>query len=109
VASLRKYPKMLPPPKGPLLTADRTLLAAFIGLVGFGAVETNLVSIASNDAAPTTGAPVMTATSRAPVIAARPVADYTPVGSIDRAHEEEAAHHDLPGILPHGLRSTNTE
>ncbi len=91
MASLRKYPKLPAPPKKAWITADRTLLAGVFALMGFGAMQTSAITIASNDQS---AAPIMTA--------ARPNADYTPVGSIDGA-KSGAVNKTLQA--PFGLRS----
>jgi hypothetical protein len=81
VASLRKHPKLLPQPKKAWFTADRTLLAGVVALIGFGALQTSAVTVATNDKAP--AAPVMTASSA--------IADYTPIGTIENALDSTGA------------------
>ena len=99
MASLRKYPKLLPSKRGPIVTLDRTLLAAVVGLVGFGALETGGMTVASNDT-PTPGASdVMTAS--------RQTADFTPVGSIEKTTDQKQAPAKEEGKTlpsPFGLR-----
>ena len=98
MASLRKHPKLLPTKRGPIVTLDRTLLAAVVGLVGFGALQTGGLTVASSDT-PTPG-------SSDVMMASRQAADYTPVGSIEKPAEPQApAKEEKKSLLsPFGLR-----
>ncbi len=89
VSTLRKYrPLFQEKKKKSKISLERCLLAGFLGLTGVGLVQPTLVSMAFNDSAPAT---IQTAGGASPVLAARPSADYTPVGSIERQQPETPA------------------
>jgi hypothetical protein len=90
VASLRKFPKLAPEPKKTWLTADRTLLGIVMAVTSFGAIQMNAMNIASNDKLPDG--------SLAMVASARPTADYTPVGTIEKGKDGKTL------SAPFGLR-----
>ena len=86
MSKLRKYPKMVPAPRKSWFTIDRTLLAGVVALTAFGGLQMSAVNVASNDKQAPTDAGTL--------IASRPAADYTPVGSIeavDKAQKEKDA------------------
>lgn len=101
VSTIRKYRRAKAPKKA-LFTIDRTLFVGFIGLGALGLAQPAIVSMAFNDTTPAT---TMTAQAPAPasVIAARPTADFTPVGSIERGIAEPKKPAEAPAN-PHGLR-----
>ena len=95
---LRKYPKLAPIKRRKLVTIDRTLLVGAIALIGFGVGENRLVTMASNDKG-----------NAAMMAALRPVADYTPIGSIDAPKRETpdtttTADAERKMVAPFGLR-----
>ena len=95
---LRKYPKLAPLKRHRFVTIDRTLLVGVIALVGFGLAQNRLVTMASNDRG-----------NAAMMAALRPVADYTPVGSIDSEKRESSdtgttADAERKMVSPFGLR-----
>lgn len=102
MASLRKYRPREAPRKA-FFSIDRTLLAGVVGFGALGLGQATLTTVASNDHGP---APAMMAQSPAPaaVVAARPQADFTPVGSIEKKPSEAPKPADAPAPNPHGLR-----
>ncbi len=102
MSTLRKYrPLFVEPKKKPKLTVERTLFAGFVGLTGVGLAQPAIMSYAFNDTSPAT---TMTAQTNAPVMAGRPTADYTPVGSIERKPIETAKPAEPAPANPLGLR-----
>lgn len=101
MASLRKYPKLPPRERGgwikSLFTIDRTLLASVAALIGIGATQMSAVNLADNKATPNAGSTM---------VAQKPIADYTPVGSIDKPVGANAAKKDEQRLpAPFGLRN----
>jgi len=89
---LRKYPKLEPKPRRRLVTVDRGLLAGVVALAGFGMVQTKVLTMASNEAAKPT------------LTALRPVADYTPVGTIEPASKADQKKANATLAPPFGLK-----
>ncbi len=91
---LRKYPKLAPQKRRSIVTIDHTLLAAMAAAVVFGLAQTRLAEMASNDQPAN------------PMLAAlKPVADYTPVGSIEAPSKRPATREEAEAAA--GAQSDN--
>ena len=101
MSTIRKYRPAAKQNKKPLFTIDRALLAGFVGITGLGLAQPSIMSFAFSDKTPAT---TMTAQSKPTVVAAKPAADYTPVGSIERKPVEALKPVEAKPANPHGLR-----
>jgi hypothetical protein len=102
VATIRKYVPRKAPKKA-FFSVDRTLLAGVIGFGAIGLAQPTLVSLASNDR----NTPVVAQNqpkAAPPAVAGKPAADYTPVGSIEKATGETSKPVEKPVANPLGLR-----
>ena len=104
MATLRKY-KPRQTAKKSLITIDRTLLAGVVGFGAIGLAQPTLLTLASNNEPSPAAIQMARQAAPAPtVVAAKPQADYTPVGSIEKKPAEAPKPETQPAPNPLGLR-----